>query len=152
MHHTKPKADIGLAKVIADLAGKGHVPCIPLSEHQHYDLVVVMDSGRMLKLQVKYSSLKDNGVVDVKFRTSWTDKQGTHMRHYRRSDFDFYAVYCPEKEIVFYVPNTSDCPKAIRFDRPANKQRKNIRWASDYLNLKMGSSETIRRTPETVKT
>ena len=28
-HRTKAKADIGLAKVIADLAAKGCVPCIP---------------------------------------------------------------------------------------------------------------------------
>ena len=46
IHHTKTKADVGLAKVIADLAEKGHVPCVPLSEHQAYDLVVVVRSGR----------------------------------------------------------------------------------------------------------
>jgi len=108
-----------------------------------------MDNGKMLKLQVKYSGLKNNGVIDVKFRTSWTDKQGTHTRYYRKSD---YAVYRPEKEVVLYVPNTSNCPKAIRFENPANKQQKFIKWASDYLDLKRGSSETIRRTPEMVKT
>ncbi|MFC1480602.1 group I intron-associated PD-(D/E)XK endonuclease, partial [Candidatus Omnitrophota bacterium] len=41
MHHTKSKADLGLAKVIADLIQKGYVPCIPLSEHQPYDLLAV---------------------------------------------------------------------------------------------------------------
>ena len=73
MHHTKFKADIGLAKVIADLVAKGHVPCLPLSEHQSYDLVVVLKNGRSIKIQVKFIKLKSNGVVDVKFRTSWAD-------------------------------------------------------------------------------
>ncbi len=41
MHYTKVKADIGVATTIADLTDKGYVQCIPLSEHQPYDLVVV---------------------------------------------------------------------------------------------------------------
>ena len=42
MHHTKTKADIGLTKVIADLTVKGYIPCIPLSEHQPYDVVAIV--------------------------------------------------------------------------------------------------------------
>jgi len=81
MHHTKAKADKGLARVIADVVDKGGTPCIPLSEHQPYDL------------------------------------------------------YCPEKNKVLYVLNSVDCPKAIRFDRPANNQSKNVKWANAYLKL-----------------
>ncbi len=135
MHHTKVKADIGVAKVIADLTLKGFVPCLPLSEHQPYDLVVVLNNGRMIKLQAKYATLKKNGTVEVKFRTSWADKRGTHTRHYSEKDFDYYAIYCTEKDVVLYVPNTLDCPKAIRFDNPANSQIRFVKWANDYLKL-----------------
>ena len=152
MHHTKAKADIGLAKVIADLMTKGHIPCIPLSEHQPYDLVVVLGNGEIVKLQVKYAQLKKNGTVDVKFRTSWADKQGIHTRHYQEQDFDYYAIYCPEKEQVLYVVNTFDCPKSIRFDKPANNQHKNVKWADAYTDIRKESSETIRHTPAMVKT
>ena len=151
MHHTKHKADKGLARVIADVVDKGCIPCVPLSDHQPYDLVAVLVGGSVVKLQVKYASLKKNGTVDVKFRTSWADKNGTHTRHYKKEDFDYYAIYCPEKNKVVYVPSGADCPKAIRFDRPANNQHKHVKWADAYLELK-GSSETIRRTPEMVKT
>ena len=151
-HHTKVKADLGLAKIITNLITKGCSPCIPLSEHQPYDLVVILGDGRAIKLQAKYASLKKNGTIDVKFRTSWVDKTGTHTRHYKEKDFDYYAIYCPEKEIVLYVPNTLDCPKAIRFDKPANNQNKYIKWAKNYLEIKRESSETIRHTPEMVKT
>ncbi len=152
LHHTKVKADLGLAKVIADLAAKGFTPCIPLSEHQPYDLVAVLDDTSVVKLQVKYASLKRNGTIDVKFRTSWADKNGTHIKHYKVEDFDYYAIYCPEKEKVLYIPNAPHCPKAIRFEKPSNNQDKLVKWARDYLVIKRESSETIRRTPVMVKT
>ena len=152
LHHTKSKADIGVAKTIADLTVKGYVPCIPLSEHQQYDLVVILTDGKAIKIQVKFATLKMNGTIDVKFRTSWADKNGTHTKHYDVNSFDYYAIYCPERDIVLYVPNTIDCPKAIRFETPANNQKKFVKWANDYRFLEGKSSETIRRTPEMVKT
>jgi len=152
LHHTKAKADIGLTKVIADLTMKGYVPCIPLSDHQPYDVVAIIHTGKALKLQVKYATLKSNGTVEVRFRTSWADRHGTHIRHYAPGDFDYYAIYCPEKDIVLYVPNSLDCPKVIRFGKTANNQSCFVKWANDYLEFNRESSETIRCTPETVKT
>jgi hypothetical protein len=152
MHHTKYKGDIGLAKVISDLFEKGYVPCIPLSEHQPYDLVAVLAKGVTVKLQVKYASLRKNGTIEVRFRRNWVDNIGIHTEHYKKEEFDYYAVYCPEKEIVLYVPNNVGCPKAIRFDKPANNQKQSVKWANDYLEIKRESSETIRHTPEMVKT
>ncbi len=152
MHHTKSKADIGLTKVIADLTIKGYVPCIPLSEHQPYDLIAIDTHGRAIRIQVKYSSLKKNGVVDVRFRRNWSDRNGTHTVRYSQNEFDYYAIYCPEKDAALYVKNRPDCPKAIRFSETANGQSQNIKWYRDYLTLNGESSETIRRTPETVKT
>lgn len=136
MHHTKFKGDVALGKIVSDLILKGYVPCIPLSNHKPYDLVVVANDGQTFKLQVKYSFLKKNGTVEVRFRTSWSNKNGIHIKHYSKNDFDYYAIYCPEKETVIYIPNDSDCPKVVRFDKPSNNQSKLIKWANDYLNLK----------------
>jgi len=152
MHHTKHKGDIGLARVISDLIEKGHVPCVPLSEHQAYDLVAILADGTAVKLQVKYSTLKQNGTVEVRFRRNWSDKNGTHTEHYSKEEFDYYAIYCPEKEAVLYIPNKPDCPKAVRFDNSRNNQKQCVKWANDYLEIKRESSETIRHTPEMVKT
>ena len=132
MHHTKVKADIGLTKVISDLTLKGCIPCIPLSEHQAYD-IVAMRNGKAFKLQVKYARLKKNGTVEVRFRRSWADKNGSHTRPYSEEEFDYYAIYCPEKDKVLYIPNKANCPKAIRFDKPSNNQARYIKWADDYL-------------------
>jgi hypothetical protein len=152
VHHTKFKADIAVTKVIADLVVKGHVPCLPISEHQPYDLVVVLKDGSVVKLQVKYASLKKSGGIEVKFRTGWVDKHGFHSRRYQNNDFDFYAVFCPEKEKVVYVLNKPGSPKMIRFERAKNHQVKHVSWADNYLEIKRESSETIRRTSETTKT
>lgn len=152
MHHTKAKADIGLAKVIVDLTSKGYVPCIPLSEHQSYDLLAVAPDGVVSKLQVKYASMKKNNTVEVRFRTSWADRNGTHIKRYGEHEFDYYAIYCSRVDRVIYVPNSLDCPKAVRFDKSANGQSRRVHWYLDYLDLDRKSSETIRCTPETVKT
>jgi len=152
MHHTKYKADIGLANVISNLTEKGHVPCIPLSEHQAYDLVVILSDRTAIKLQVKYATLRNNGTVEVRFRRNWSDKKGVHSENYAAWEFDYYAVYCPEKNTVLYIPNNSDCPKVIRFEKPGNNQEESVKWANNYLEIKRESSETIRRTPEMVKT
>ncbi|MFH1996856.1 MAG: group I intron-associated PD-(D/E)XK endonuclease [Candidatus Omnitrophota bacterium] len=152
MHHTKQKADVGLARVISDLVEKGYVPCIPLSEHQAYDLVAVNKDGVALRVQVKYASLKKNGTIEVRFRRNWADKHGTHTKRYLAHEFEYYAIYCPEKEVVLYIPNGYNCPKAIRFDQPKNNQLQSVKWAKDFLVIKRESSETIRHTPEKVKT
>ena len=136
MHHTKVKADIGLAKVISDLTLKGYVPCIPLSEHQPYDIVAMNGSSSAITLQVKYARLKKNGTVDVRFRRNWSDKNGTHTKAYSTDEFDYYAIYCPDKDKVLYVPNSVNCPKAIRFDKPANNQARYIKWADSNLLTK----------------
>lgn len=133
MHHTKAKADIGLVKVIADLTAKGYVPCIPLSEHQAYDLVAVSEKGNVFKLQVKYARLKKNGTAELRFRRNWSDSKGTHTRAYSANEFDYYAIYCPDKDKVLYVSNKKNCPKALRFDKPSNNQARNIKWAENYL-------------------
>lgn len=152
MHHTKFKADIGLAKVIADLTTKGHIPCVPLSEHQPYDLVVVLKNSKIVRVQVKYSHLRDNGTIEVKSKTSWADKNGNHDRKYSINDFEYYAIYCPEKEKIIYISNGNKCPNSIRFDRPANNQKKFVKWADAYLDIIRESSETKSRTPEMAKT
>jgi len=126
-----------VAKCIADLVDKGYVPCIPLSEHQPYDIVAISRNGAPVKLQVKYASLQKSGTIEVKFRTSWADKNGTHMKHYSEADFDFYAIYCPEKDAVLYVPNIKNGPKVIRFDKTRNNQGKYVTWANDYRVIKM---------------
>ena len=90
----------------------------------------------MFKLQIKYAALKKNGTIEIRYRTSWADKNGSHIKKYKEQDFDYYAIYCYEKDIVLYIPNKLDCPKAISFSKPSNNQKEFVKWAKDYLVLK----------------
>jgi hypothetical protein len=146
-HHTKQKADIGVAQVIADLYRQGFGVAIPMSEHAPFDLVAYDDS-RLYRLQVKYARLR-NGRVTGKLRRSWADKDGSHSSKYEVGSFDYLAIYCPETDSCYYIPfkeiagmTTVD----IRVLPSKNKQVKGIRLAKDYIRL--GSSETVRAAPE----
>jgi len=135
MHHTKAKADIGLCKVITDLTVKGYVPCVPLSEHQAFDLVAVSPSGVSIRVQVKYAALRKNGSIEIRYRRNWADSNGSYSSAYKEEEFDYYAIYCPEKDTVLYIPHSIKCPKTIRFDKPANNQARCVKWARDYLKI-----------------
>jgi hypothetical protein len=68
-HHTKDKGDLGVAKVHADLVGKGFTVLFPATEHAPFDLVAYA-AGEFHRLQVKYRSAKSRngqqaGVLDA---------------------------------------------------------------------------------------
>jgi len=146
-HHTKQKADIGVAEVIADLYRQGFGVAIPMSEHAPFDLVAY-DYSRLYRLQVKYARLR-NGRITGKLRRSWADKKGSHSSKYRAGSFDYLVIYCPETDSCYYIPFEEIAGMAtvdIRVLPPKNKQVKGIRLAKDYIEL--GSSETARAAPE----
>jgi hypothetical protein len=130
MHHTKTKGDIGVAKVISDLMEKDIVPCIPLSEHQHFDLIAITNKNNIYRLQVKYSKLK-KGVIPVKIRSTWIDNNGSHSKYYNINDFDYYAVYCPDVNKVFYIKNGENIV-SLRVIPTKNNQKKNVNNSVDY--------------------
>lgn len=93
----KFKGDIGAIQVIADLAKKGYIIFTPVvCESLPFDIIAYKD-GISKRIQCKYSS---DGVVSAK--TSWTDKNGSHKRHYSDSDFDYYGIYLPDIDKVVY--------------------------------------------------
>jgi len=93
----KLKGDIGAIQVIADLTKKGYVIFTPIvCESLPFDIIAYKD-GISTRIQCKYSS---NG--EVASKTSWTDKNGSHKRDYKDSDFDYYGVYLPTIDKVVY--------------------------------------------------
>jgi hypothetical protein len=102
-HHTKDKGDVGLAMVIADLTKNGFNVCLPISEHQAFDLIAANEEGKLCRIQVKYRVLK-NGAVEVPFRSVYSNGQGAKAVLNDFSKFDVYAVYCPDVEKIYYYP------------------------------------------------
>lgn len=97
VHHTKDKGDLATVKVIADLTNKGFVVFSPVvCEHLPFDLIGYRDK-KSFRFQSKY---RENG--EIKNKTTWADKNGSHERKYSSDDFDYYAIYIPEKDVICY--------------------------------------------------
>jgi hypothetical protein len=134
-HVLKRKGDIGVAKVIADATSQGWNVCVPLTEHASYDLIVEKD-GQSERMQVRYTSAR-KGRLEVKLRSSWADKNGTHCRKRKLEDFDILGVYCPEQDEVFYLrAKTFQNSTSInlRLEPTRTKQTK-IRMAEQFRKL-----------------
>lgn len=95
-HHTKEKGDIAVTKIISDLTEKGYDILLPISENLPFDLIAYKDNISY-RVQCKYSS---DGIV--KNRTSWTDKNGTHIKKYNSGDFDYFGLYLVDLKICVY--------------------------------------------------
>jgi len=93
----KDAGDIAVAKSISDLTEKGFKIFTPVtSEYLRFDIVAYKDDT-FYKIQCKYSS---DGCIRNK--TTWSNNSGNHINKYKESDFDYYAVYLPEKNVICY--------------------------------------------------
>jgi hypothetical protein len=139
-HHTKDKGDLAVAMVICDLVRHGIYVYVPLSEHQPSDLIAVSRDGRVSRVQVKYRSLRRDGVVTIDFRNTYADRNGYHKKLADRNQFDCYAVYCPNNRKIYYVRN-DDIPEAnsmgiaLRVVPPKNNQKKGVFLASEFESV-----------------
>jgi len=136
-HHTKDKGDFATIKAIADLSQKGFDILTPLvCEHLPFDIVGYKD-GRLLKFQSKYSC---DGFI--KGKTSWSDKNGSHVHKYSKTDFDYYTIYLPDKDVVCYPSIAfSGCTLATKVPNSPTP----FYWYEDFLDLTdVASKKTYR--------
>ena len=127
-HHTKLKGDIAVAAVILDLTKKGYIISEPMSENAPYDLIC--DTGnKLLKIQVKY---RKDGVIP--YRTSWADKNGTHVSNIDTSKIDYFALVNEDYSKICY-PHSTMKGCSIRFELPEGKFYNPFHYYEDYLNF-----------------
>ena len=126
-HRTKEKGDLAVIKTIADLASKGFKILIPVAcEHLRFDLVGYRD-GKFTKFQCKYSTSGD-----VKNKTCWNSSSGSHSNKYQEGDFDYYAVYLPDKDVICY-PSFTFGNIGIRTE--IQRSATPFYWFKDFLDL-----------------
>jgi hypothetical protein len=131
-HHTKDKGDLGVAHAIADLADQGFVVLTALSEHAPFDLVGYRD-GKFVRVQVKYRALSTSGAIEVQFRSSWSDSNGTYARPLDKAEIDVLCIYCPDTRTCYYIdPKQFGRSVTLRATPPRNRQERNILRAEDY--------------------
>lgn len=125
-HHTKEKGDLAVAKAIADLTLKGYSILLPVSEHLPFDVLGYKDK-KSVRFQVKYST---NG--EIRSETSWTDRKGKHTKQYVEGDFDYFAMYLPQIDVIVY-PSIHFGGAKVRH-KPSYSATP-FYWYEDFLDL-----------------
>jgi PD-(D/E)XK endonuclease len=134
---TNKKGNIGLAKVLTELISKGYNCFLPFTDTTCVDLIVGNSKMELKRIQVKYRQKNKNGSIDVPLETVVNGKKIP----VERNKIDYYIVYCPDNEKIYYV-DLNVIPKVrsftLRIDS-TNVKSENIRYASDFENFNMPS-------------
>ena len=136
-HHTKTKGDLAVLKTQLDLFEKGFLILIPQTEHAPFDLVAYKEN-KFLRIQVKHRHSTAKGTIEVKFKNSYSTKNGVQDVEVDKTHIDFYCVYCPETDQCYYF-NPSDFRKSvtIRLRETKNNQNQGVYYAEQFLDIPM---------------
>jgi hypothetical protein len=130
-HHTKNKGDLGVAKAHADLVAKGFIVLFPATEHAPFDLVAYR-SGDFHRMQVKYRSARA-GAITVKFRSTWSDRNGTHTVPTDKNAVDAVCIYCPDTDECYYIdPTAHNYSVTLRVTPTKNGQQSGVLDAAAF--------------------
>lgn len=134
---TKNKGSIGELKVMVDLSERGFGVAQPHGDNLPFDIIAISDTFNMYKIQVKFIS-KRNGTVTLKNQSNTETKTKRYSKQYNAKEVDYFAIYCPETDKVYYIPQErigDSYSFLLRIDKTNNNQNKKINWATDYENI-----------------
>jgi hypothetical protein len=128
--NTKAIGDLSELEVAIALARVGFIVSKPLGDSHRYDLII--DDGRTLsRVQVKTGKLT-SGAIRVSCCSSHTHRGGAPRSY--SGEIEYIGVFCPQTGEVYLVPESDvvDSYMHLRVAPTANRQDRNIRWASRY--------------------
>ena len=130
MLDTKQKGNLTELQCITAFVEQGYMVSIPYGDCAKYDFIADVD-GKLYKIQVKTSSLKDESAIKFSCRTTHVNCSGVKNERYSPNDVDFFATYWNNQ--CYLVP-ISECSvdKILRFAPTKNGQIKGISFATDY--------------------
>ena len=128
---SKQKGNLTELQCLSAFAAEGCGVSIPYGDNSKYDFIADLD-GKLLKIQVKTSSLKDEGSIKFSCRTTHVNCTGVKNERYSANEIDFFATYWDGQ--CYLVP-VAECSvdKTLRFVAPKSGQLKGISFAKDYL-------------------
>nr|WP_304217788.1 group I intron-associated PD-(D/E)XK endonuclease [Fredinandcohnia onubensis] len=87
-------------------------------------------------MQVKYRELNQNGVLEVRFRSSYCNSKGIVTKETNKQEIDVYCIYCPDTDECYYFdPKFRNKSLTLRVNHPKNNQQKNIHFVKDFRNI-----------------
>jgi Holliday junction resolvase len=134
MNESKQQGTIGELKVAEKLIEKGFYVFKEIGDNAPIDLIAMKDN-KLITFQVK-SHYSKNNAVTISLHRSTTQ----YKVKYNENDFDIFAVYVPDKDVILYIPleevYKNESTMKFRFENAKNNQTKNIKFAKDYLQMK----------------
>ena len=74
---------------------------------------------------MKYRELNVRGILEVRFRSSYSTASGVTTKEVNKEEIDVYCVYCPQTDSCYYFnPKLFSKSISLRVDSPKNKQEK----------------------------
>jgi len=129
--HSKQKGNIGVAATVLALQKQGLSVFSELGDYSRIDLIAECN-GSLKSIQVKYAK-NDKGKINLPLRKSGPNG---YRYTYKVSDIDWFAIYDPKTENVYWVKSDEALSHrngfTLRTDKPKNNQSKNINLAENY--------------------
>lgn len=129
---SKQKGNLTELQVITYLYSLGYQCSLPYGENSRYDLIADIN-GKLVKIQVKTSSLKKDSTDAIEFscRSTRINSQGTVNTRYTKNEIDFFATFWENQCYLIPIEECS-VSKTLRFSYPKNGQKKGICLAENY--------------------
>jgi phosphoribosylformylglycinamidine (FGAM) synthase-like amidotransferase family enzyme len=130
MSISNKKGDIGEAAFVLASAKKGYWTG-KMPQGCPYDFVLDKQDGKLLRVQVKFRSLEENGTVTIKL----VQNTFTNRSSYNANNIDYIAVYVNELDKVYLVPidNLSGVNEVkLRCIESTKRKDKNSRMIEEY--------------------
>ena len=127
---SKQKGNLTELQCITAFIEQGCGISIPYGDNSKYDFIVDFQ-GKLYKIQVKTSSLKDNNAINFSCRSTHVNCNGVKNERYSKDEIDFFATYWKGKCYLIPVEECS-VTKTLRFTPPKSGQLKGISFAENY--------------------
>ena len=128
---SKQKGNLTELQCITAFTAEGCGVSIPYGDNSKYDFIADVN-GKLLKIQVKTSSLKDENSIKFSCRTTHVNCTGVKNERYSINDIDFFATYWNGECYLIPIAECS-VEKTLRFAPPKSGQIKGICFAKNYL-------------------
>ena len=127
---TKQKGNLTELQCLSAFCSFGCGVSIPYVDNAKYDFIADVD-GKLLKIQVKTSSQKDENAIHFSCRSTHLNCKGVSNVRYTDNEIDFFATYWDNQ--CYLIPvNECSTEKTLRFAPPKSGQIKGITFAKDY--------------------
>lgn len=129
---SKQRGNLTELQVITYLYSLGYQCSLPYGENSRYDLIADIN-GRLIRIQVKTSSVKNNNPDAFAFscRSTHINSQGVVNKRYTDQEIDYFATFWLGQCYLIPVKECS-IEKILRLRYPSSGQKVGISLASDY--------------------